>query len=1663
MVWENSLDAVTKKSIFEQKVYSPQPTIDPNVITNTGNIKNRAGWIPVETQLSLAKANASDEAIDAVGKMAAQKSIDSQNDPLIPIPGPLLWGGLKTASRWLQATTEFIPELAQGAASQALEIAGEYGIGNYGQGTDRINNIDGWFISTKLGSLIKATQGDYDPDTGEQITAGSGFFVGEQFLERQAERARRYRGTINFSAYTVGRHAASTVFQPGTIPYNVLSGVIDGILLVRTDPTGPVSKSLSEYKTVTQLVPRLTGVEAEVLREAVTFDAGFIPTLFQVGLDETKYARFMSTNSRAQILVRRLTAETDVVKIFDMFGQNPNISNEMLGMLARSTSDEQVKAVLALGFQLEKGALTDEIRALQKTGPILSSIKNIAGRSFEKTPLKNSKFISTAGKIVTKYLTEKPDEALIISGDRFQNAQATKSIINYLRTIGADKETVSRVGALAVDAFTETSSQTDQYKFLKVFDRTVDEAMRLNGVDKSVRDEVFRITREGIEEVRLYMVNRLGNTTDNGLAKFLANEYNGYLPADEIETLIKTFGEGNDFQIVSPLQISELLKRVQVLPDARLLRRLTSNRFFGFSELLKPSIKTKLDKFGNVVGTATSRTSRRTVTKIVDEKLFDELGNKLSVLQKEASSMAPGSIEKDFIAQEIEAIRKQRASLMQNVTVRVRTGEERIGITAVEFLQSQLWKPLTLMTGGYVVRNSLDAQVRMAFSGLPSVFTHPVEYIQLVLTGVKGKTLKGEILTGQKLEDYVGDIREAMTFGLRQAGFDNAQIFDHMVKTGNWSIQNRSAPNGRKLHTDGIIQNGVIAHNDVLQKIVAQTFVEFGGQNYDSLVVARQRVVAAIKNDPKLYKQIADQYAAGYSVTDASGKTTKFPKIFFDELSKDQIDKILAKHAESVQVANVAQMTGNISDVEFAYAFNRMPLRDGDGNIATTIRSTLEDLKPAETGDLRVGSTVFTNTDPNEPTFGVIVRIVDAKTGARYADDMPNVRIPKFFVAEVQPIQTVKTQNATTYMTAFDNNGMGAKDFRKIIENTQLWDGQKGLPQFVKRELLATDRNTSAFRQTSDRVTNFFFGTLYGSVSRKLERSPVFRKYYYQEIDKHVNQLSPDGAKEALENITEAAKEAEKSVKEYLGDTKLIAKLNKALTGNGTATLEELDDFAKHIGLQKTKELLYDASNRSNLEDAMRVIAPFAPAWREVIGTYTHLFREDPLKGFRNTTRVFNAAKTADPDNDGRGFFFNDPITDALTFLFPLSGTLAKAITGLEAPLKSPASRLSQGLNYYPTLGPVAQIIASKLLPHVPNSKKMVELLLPYGLKSSLYDTFMPGWLNKTIQALDGDTNKLGTVYSNTYMETLRALSAQGKYDMKDPDQVKLLQEDAKGKAQWLTGFRALSQLLGPTSGTTDFKINTKNGDIYASELTKQFYALQAKDYDSSVQTFLDMFGDDVSLYVSSKSKASIQGLEATDQFGDWATSNSDLLKEFPDVAAYLAPAGDDFSFAVFEQQIISGKRERLNDKEMIDLAQNRIGSAKLRWARKQIGQYPDERGRELLKQYRLVLHNELPGFPKVAEFRVGEYENNVEDMKRLVSDPRVANNAVAQTIKAYLGYRDVVKNVAFAKFGSDNIAQSKQTQILRDKLASIGEMLILDNPEFGRVWQRFFSYEVEE
>jgi hypothetical protein len=247
------------------------------------------------------------------------------------------------------------------------------------------------------------------------------------------------------------------------------------------------------------------------------------------------------------------------------------------------------------------------------------------------------------------------------------------------------------------------------------------------------------------------------------------------------------------------------------------------------------------------------------------------------------------------------------------------------------------------------------------------------------------------------------------------------------------------------------------------------------------------------------------------------------------------------------------------------------------------------------------------------------------------------------------------------------------------------------------------------------------------------------------------------------------------------------------------------------------------------------------------------------------------------------------------------------------------------------------------------------------------------------------------------------------------------------------------------------------------SALVKEFYDMQADPtigYDKALPQFLAKYGDEMALYVSSKSRTTVEGLEATAEFGDWERDNKGLIKAYPDVARYLAPAGSDFNFTVWDRQRRTGLRVTLTDNELIELAQQRIGSAKFRYAREQIGPYPSAQNKELLKRYRLYLSSQYPGFPAVAEFEVGKYYNDVSDLKKLVFDERVVGDVTAEAIKKYLLERE--QAIVASGVSEQGFRSARAAEPFRDQLASIGLALSKREPNFARIFDRLLASEVE-
>ena len=1521
------IDAVSEQRINDyitnrdqqHSLYKANAT--PQMAQAAATIYRNSPWLTPGQVLSLAKGNASPQAT-ALASQAQSNLVPKIMDPQKPKSQSWfernVYGKVKETARWGFASLQFTPELAQNVASQIFSDNDPAG-------------WDGWFKSTSLGTM-----------TGNSEEAGTGWFIGGTAEEKQAERARQFRGTVNGHAWTIGRGAAAGVFKPGSVQYNVLSGFLDAAINIIADPTVVGGKLLAPLKGTRAAVVGLKTAEeisaATKIANAGTRALAGLSAAEEIAFDSSKFLKFFQTDRRAVRLVETLAdpKNDDPYKILrDVF--DFKIDMDTAKSLANATSKEQIYALLG-----EQSAILDNV----SKGIMPMDIRDIPGAKWgnvvrERIPMYNNFRQSSL-------LTEVPD-SLVIHGSSADRVKAVKDYGNYLNTIKGgftDTPEGTKLMRQIFDAYADTSkSGVDAAR--DAFDATVKTLMASEGADPVLIQSVFDKVLENLDETKAYFVDEAGDATDAGFVQQLISS--GVIDASQFGNL--TPQQIAQFRLVGPGSVVELLNSAHVLPDIRAIRRMTAN----------PVVK--------------------------------------------------------------------------RAVLRAKDGDQRAVVEIADYLQNKIWKPITLATGGYIMRNMFDAQVRMATIGKDGFFNHPLRYIQWAM-GEKG----AERIIGRDFDDFITSTvsgfddatdyyAEAMKISLGKSLDDVVPSQVRAVKNGSYKIVSQmSEP---ELWANGLLDEIIQISKDTLENAVAK------GISTDDLI-------DYLRTDPKgreALKQIEDYLRGGINLAKKSGYSEKVRITnVTDDVLKEWIDRLAR--------GRVLVKTGGDEELMMAIAYKRVPLADTFDNgfkiltpktveLDGVVRNVLDGPKTPGRGSL-----IDMGLDPK--TKEQIYAVVTNESGSTWQ------------------LQRVSTNQFTGVGVEADELARGRTELAKMIQDKK--SVPNNLPAKVKyAERNVVDEAKNPLDKMLRRGTDWFFHQIYESkVVNKLERSPVYRQFYYEQVAKNVDSLTPAEAKQLVQDVIDNAAAIDMKPANYVG-SKANWKQIQELAGqaNGTGTIKDLDDYAGLSALNSTKEALFNATERNNLEDIMRIVIPFGAAWREVVGTYAKFLVEDPTR-IRRAQLLFKGATDFDPDGNGRGFFYKDPTTNQYSFNFPLSGELAKLATGVNAPLQGTVKRVSVGLDWHPALGPVGQIAADQIIPDTPKYDGIASILMPYGRGTSA--SFVPSWARKLKSAIEADPSKLDGIYGNTYIDTMRALSASGDYDLDTPEGQEKLMADAKGKARILTAMRAIGQFLGPTAPGTEFEIPTKDGDIMASQLIQEFYKLQADNYDTAVGEFLRIYGEDALLYLSSKSKATVEGLEATKEFGDWERTNGDVIKAFPDIAAFFAPGGSDFDFQVWQRQIKGGKRVRLTDKQVIEQAQYRVASSQYKAYRAQVGAYPTAEQRAWLKNVRIELNKKYPGFPVVPVFTVGEFEKKIGQMKDAVADPRLKDNDVAKAVNTYFGYRDQVLAQWIASGGSaQGLATAKGAEPLRGYLTSIGDALVLQVPDFGRVWERELLSEVDQ
>ena len=215
-------------------------------------------------------------------------------------------------------------------------------------------------------------------------------------------------------------------------------------------------------------------------------------------------------------------------------------------------------------------------------------------------------------------------------------------------------------------------------------------------------------------------------------------------------------------------------------------------------------------------------------------------------------------------------------------------------------------------------------------------------------------------------------------------------------------------------------------------------------------------------------------------------------------------------------------------------------------------------------------------------------------------------------------------------------------------------------------------------------------------------------------------------------------------------------------------------------------------------------------------------------------------------------------------------------------------------------------------------------------------------------------------------------------------------------------------------------------------------------------------------LFVSGKTgNNSTPGLQMTGQFLDWQENNAEFFKQNQSVASYFGPAGDTFSWAAFKYQLDKGYQYRLKPADLKNASDYAIGAAKYREQRSFFPTYLSDEQEKALSGYRAKLHEEYPGYPPQPKFDTAKFPTFIADLEKAAKDPLISNTPIAKTILEYIDFRKQALEILETKFGLTSFRSKKAVEFRKAMITKAYE-LIEENPEFGRVYDRQLSAEIE-
>jgi hypothetical protein len=307
-------------------------------------------------------------------------------------------------------------------------------------------------------------------------------------------------------------------------------------------------------------------------------------------------------------------------------------------------------------------------------------------------------------------------------------------------------------------------------------------------------------------------------------------------------------------------------------------------------------------------------------------------------------------------------------------------------------------------------------------------------------------------------------------------------------------------------------------------------------------------------------------------------------------------------------------------------------------------------------------------------------------------------------------------------------------------------------------------------------------------------------------------------------------------------------------------------------------------------------------------------------------------------DDQGEAYFIYpgmQPVYAAMSKLATVFGIKGAFVAPMPVEFGAKLNMISPSMNpdaLFPTFsGPLAALPVKMMYELVPSLKESEKYLFgEYGEDQPIINAILPAHINRALGALNKDERD--SQYASAFRKAVTYLEAtgnglkitkdaQGNEIPPSPGDLEEYQDRLKATTQTVLGMRFFSALILPASPSVQLK-SEMAGWVRDNERTsfKQVFSNLVTeyngDYTRATEEWIKLFPKQMPYTVSESKKNTVAVIKYGEAAGNWVDNNTELLKKYPEAAAFLIPNIGKFSYDSYKTMMNEGF---LNKKQVGD------------------------------------------------------------------------------------------------------------------------------------------------